>query len=189
MDEKKIGKALLFRRFFIISAFTFGGGYAMLPMVEKELKERGAYLNDREILDDYALAQSFPGIIGVNASALMGYRLGGRGGSTAAVLGFITPSFIILSIIAAFLGQISDIDLVQKAFTGLRAGVVALMFNSMLKIARGALKSAFNYAILILAGLALILSAVHPFWIILAGGLAGLLLGGRFDKPFRGKES
>ena len=189
MEKKKIGKALLFRRFFIISAFTFGGGYAMLPMVEKELKERGGFLNDKEILDDYALAQSFPGIIGVNASALMGYRLGGRYGSAASVLGFIAPSFIILSIIAAFLGQISDIDVVQKVFTGLRAGVVALMFNSMLKIARGALKSAFNYVILLIAILTLILSAIHPFWIILAGGLAGLLLGGRFDRNFRREKS
>ena len=161
----------------------------MLPMVEKELKERGGYMNDREILDDYALAQSFPGIIGVNASALMGYRLKGRRGSAIAILGFITPSIIILTLIAAFLSQISDITLVQKAFTGLRAGVVALMFNSLLKIARGALKSVFNYLILVLAGLALVLSSLHPFWIILAGGLAGLLLGGRFDKSLTGKKS
>ncbi|MDC7126086.1 MAG: chromate transporter [Spirochaetales bacterium] len=188
MESLKINNARIFSRFFVISLFTFGGGYAMLPMVEKELKERGGYLSDKEILDDYALAQSFPGIIGVNASVLMGYRLGGRIGSLFAVLGFISPSIIILTVIAAFLGKISDLAIVKKAFMGLRAGVVALMFNSLLKIAKGALKSVFSYFILIIAGILLIFSSIHPFWIIIAGALSGLLLGGRFDKPFKSEK-
>lgn len=173
---------VIYKRLFIISAFTFGGGYAMLPMVEKELMEKEGWLTGQQILDDYAMSQTIPGVIGVNCSALMGYRLAGRAGSAAAVLGFISPSVIILSIIAAFLGEVQDLALVQKAFLGLRAGVVALMLNSLIKIMGRSLKTAFCYLLFFLALSSVLLFSFHPVWIILGGGLAGLLLSARFIK-------
>jgi len=180
----KSGKSLpgIYKRLFTISAFTFGGGYAMLPMVEKELVEKDGWLTDQQMLDDYAMAQSIPGVIGVNCSALMGYRLAGRTGSFTAVLGFISPSVILLTLIAAFLGEVQDLELVQKAFMGLRAGVVALMLNSLIKIMGRSLKTAFCYLLFFLALSAVLLFSFHPVWIILGGGLSGLLLSARFIK-------
>ena len=175
----------IYRRFCVISAFTFGGGYAMLPMVEKELMEKDQLLDSQQILDDYALAQSFPGVIGINCSALMGYRLHGRTGSIAAVLGFVTPSVILLTLIAAFLGEIQDIPLVQKAFTGLRAGVLALMLNSLLKIMARSLKTFVSYLMFFAALAAVLFLSFHPIWIILGGGLSGLLFASRFERNER----
>jgi len=172
----------LFFRFFKISILTFGGGYAMMPMVEKELINRDGLLKEDEIIDDYAMGQSIPGIIGVNASALMGYRIAGRVGLSIAILGFITPSIIIISLISSLLLDIENNIYIVKAFTGLRAGVVALMLNALLNIGKKSLKSLWAYGLLVIAVVGILFFKFHPIYLILFGGFIGFVIGETKDR-------
>lgn len=160
----------LYIRFFKISAMTFGGGYAMMPMVEKELVEKDGLLTHTDIIDDYAMGQTIPGVIGVNSSALMGYRISGRRGLLSSVFGFISPSIIIISIISVLLLNIEDNLIIQKIFIGLRAGVVGLMLNSLLNISKKTLNTTLCYILSILTFIGITLLGLHPFFLILFGG-------------------
>lgn len=165
----------LYIRFFKISAMTFGGGYAMMPMVEKELVEKDGLLTHTDIIDDYAMGQTIPGVIGVNSSALMGYRISGRRGLLSSVLGFISPSIIIISIISILLLNIEDNLIVQKIFIGLRAGVVALMLNSLFNISKKTLSTTISYILSIITFISITLLGLHPFFLILFGGAVSVI--------------
>ena len=121
----------LFTTFFRIGLFTFGGGYAMLPLVEKEVIDKKGWTDKEEILSIYALAQSVPGVIAVNTSLILGNRLAGVKGAVAAGAGVIMPSLIVIVAIAAFFSQIQDNFYILQAFSGIRAAVtVALLAAS-----------------------------------------------------------
>ncbi len=117
-----------------VGAFTFGGGYAMLPIIQREMVESKGWNTEEEITDYYALAQCLPGIIMVNTMAFLGEKKGGRLGSLVAALGAITPSVIIIIIIASLLTRFADIPAMQHAFMGIRVCVTVLIFNSILKL-------------------------------------------------------
>ena len=120
--------------FAYIGALTFGGGYAMLPMFQRELVEKNGWLTEEEMTDLFSISQCLPGIIAVNTAVFVGYKQKGVLGGIAATLGVVLPSLIIILLIAALLSNLADIPIVQKAFTGLRVCVSVLIINAVFKL-------------------------------------------------------
>ena len=171
---KKLGE--LFISFARIGVLTIGGGYAMLPMMQNELVERRGWATEEEMMDYYALAQCTPGAIAVNVSTFIGYRLAGVAGGVAATLGLVFPSLVIITVIAAFLGNISELPAVKNAFAGIRVAVAVLMVNSVIRLARTAIvdwKAATLFAAVFIGS---VFTAVSPVLYIVAAGIAGILL-------------
>ena len=121
----------LFAAFFKIGVFTFGGGYAMIPLIQKETVEKNGWVTDEDILEIIAIAESTPGPIAINSATFVGYRTCGVLGSVAATLGVVLPSFVIIFAISFVLRQFQDIKAVQYAFNGIRAGVLALLCKAL----------------------------------------------------------
>ena len=124
----------LFLSFFKIGAFTFGGGYAMLSLLENEFVEKRGWLTKEEFLDMVAIAESTPGPIAINSATFIGYKTAGTLGSASATLGVVLPSFIIIYVISLFLNQFLEIQLVQSAFKGIQACVVYLIGSTGIKL-------------------------------------------------------
>lgn len=127
----------IFFSFLKIGMFTFGGGYAMLPLIEQELITKRKWIEQKEFLDLLTLAQSVPGPIAVNTSVFVGYKVRGFGGAVAALLGSVLPSFVIILVIAIFFADIRHNPVVDAAFKGMRPAVVALIIGPMISLARG----------------------------------------------------
>lgn len=127
----------IFLSFFKIGLFTFGGGYAMLPLIEQELITKRKWIEQKEFLDLLTLAQSVPGPIAVNTSVFVGYKVRGLRGAVAALLGSVLPSFIIILVIAIFFAGIRHNPVVDAAFKGMRPAVVALIIGPVFSLARG----------------------------------------------------
>ena len=167
----------LFLTFMKIGAFTFGGGYAMIPLIQKEVCENKKWLSEKDISDIVAISESTPGPIAINAATFVGYKTSGFLGACMATLGVVLPSFLIISIISLILTQFQSIKAVRYAFMGIRAAVLALilkalwmMFNQVKKK-----KKAVSYVIM---GIALILTAflkIDAVFVIIGCGLFGLL--------------
>lgn len=171
---KKLGE--LFISFARIGVLTIGGGYAMLPMMQNELVERRGWATEEEMMDYYALAQCTPGAIAVNVSTFIGYRLAGVAGGVVATLGLVFPSLVIITVIAAFLGNISELPAVKNAFAGIRVAVAVLMVNSVIRLARTAIvdwKAAVLFAAVFIGS---VFTDVSPVLYIVAAGIAGILL-------------
>ncbi|MBQ3491347.1 MAG: chromate transporter [Oscillospiraceae bacterium] len=128
-DFKKIWK--VFATFFKIGAFTFGGGYAMIPLIQKEAVDRHGWVTEDDILDIIAIAESTPGPIAINSATFVGYRACGVLGSVAATLGVVLPSFVIIFAISFVLRQFQELKAVRYAFHGIRAGVLALLCKAL----------------------------------------------------------
>lgn len=172
--------------FFQIGLFTFGGGYAMLPMLEKECVDKHAWTTQEELLDIFALAQCTPGIIAVNTATFLGKKQAGLPGAVLATLGVITPSLIIISLIAALLKNFADLAPVQHALAGVRAAVTALIFASVYKMGKSALKHPLSWVIALAAFLLVALFGASPVAIVVAAALAGFLFFGGLRRS--GKE-
>lgn len=127
----------IFFSFLKIGMFTFGGGYAMLPLIEQELITKRQWIEQKEFLDLLTLAQSVPGPIAVNTSVFVGYKVRGFGGAVAALLGSVLPSFVIILVIAIFFTDIRHNPVVDAAFKGMRPAVVALIIGPVISLARG----------------------------------------------------
>ena len=153
-----LGKArLLFWTFFKIGAFTFGGGYAMIPLIQREVAEHHHWLTEQDILDIVAIAESTPGPIAINSATFVGYQVCGTFGAFCATVGVVLPSFVVIYAISFVLRQFSELTVVQYAFNGIRAGVLALLLKALLSMYRQSPKGAVAYAVmaggLLLAGL------------------------------------
>lgn len=172
----KFKKALtLFITFFKIGAFTFGGGYAMIPLISREVVEKHKWITDDDILDIIAIAESTPGPIAINSATFVGYKICGVLGSTAATLGVVLPSFIIILIISYLLDAFSAIKAVQYAFFGIRAGVLALVLKALITMYK---KCPKNVAAYIVMAAAFVLSAVlniNIFFVIIGCAIFGLV--------------
>src|SRR5690554_615214 len=138
--QRKAALWELFSAWFKIGLFTFGGGYAMLPLIEREVIDKKGWTDKEEILSIYALAQSVPGVIAVNTSIILGNRLAGIKGAAAAAAGVIAPSLIIIMSIAVYFDYIMNSVYVLQAFSGIRAAVVGLVAAAAVRIALGSLK-------------------------------------------------
>ncbi len=162
----------LFLTFSKIGACTFGGGYAMLPILQREVVEKKHWATEDDLADYYAVGQCTPGIIAVNTATFVGCNRAGTVGAVVASLGAICPSVVIILIIAAFLQNFMHIEWVAHAFNGIRAGVVALILSSVIKLFKNAVKDA---ATGIIYGVVLALSAIGAF-VPMPSGVWGVIL-------------
>ncbi|MDR1570796.1 MAG: chromate transporter [Oscillospiraceae bacterium] len=166
----------LFITFSKIGGLTFGGGYAMLPMLQREVAENRQWATEAEIMDYYAIGQCLPGLIAVNTAIFVGSKTKGAPGGIAAALGVVFPSLVIITIIAAFLNNFADIRIVQNAFAGIRACVLALIVNAILKLRKGALVDL--PAILLCAAVFALaaLTDISPILYVICSALAGIAI-------------
>ncbi|MGI5876592.1 MAG: chromate transporter [Dethiobacteria bacterium] len=174
-SAKKITLSELFFTFFKIGAFTFGGGYAMIPLIKREIAEKKNWIGNNEFLDNLAVAQSLPGSNVISFSLLVGYRLKGIKGGFFSLLGTILPSFLIILIISIFLWQFRKNDLVQAAFYGIRPAVVALIISAAYELGKGVFRQRRSLLLFILFFGVLILFNLHPLVVIVSGAITGFL--------------
>ncbi len=165
----------LFLTFLKIGAFTFGGGYAMIPLIQKEICEKKKWLSDADIFDIIAIAESTPGPIAINAATFVGYRTAGFPGAAAATFGIVLPSFLIITIIATILNEFAEIRAVQYAFFGIRAGVLALIAKALWSMYKQCPKNAFSYVISAAAFVLAAFADVNAVFIIIGCAVAGLI--------------
>lgn len=166
----------LYLTFAKIGTFTFGGGYAMLPMVQKEVVERKRWATDEEVMDYYAVGQCTPGVIFVNTATFIGYNRKGILGSIVATLGVVTPSIIIITIIASVLQNFAEIDIVQHALHGIRIAVCILIFNATLKLFKTGVKDWFGIILFILSLIATYNSYVPTILIVIISAISGIAM-------------
>jgi len=160
--------------FSYIGAFTFGGGYAMLPMFQRELVDKNKWLTNEEVTDLFSISQCLPGIIAANTAIFVGYKHKGVLGGIVAALGVALPSVIVILIIAAFLSNFADIPVVQKAFTGLRVGVSVLIINAVFKLRKHALVD-IPAAVIFLIIFFLAVFMIFPVAVLIAAaGICGI---------------
>ena len=157
----------LFGVFFKMGAFTIGGGYAMLPLIEQEMTSRG-WLSLEEVRDIIVLAQSAPGIIAVNMAVYAGHKIRGAKGSVAAAFGAVLPSLIIILLIAMFFTEFRDNGIVRRFFQGVRPAAVALILAAGVRMAAAGCRQWWTWAITLASLLAVAFLKVSPIWIILA---------------------
>lgn len=164
----------LFLIFARVGALTFGGGYSMLPMFQRELVEKNGWLTEEELTDYYSISQCLPGIIAVNTSALAGYRHKGRAGGIAAALGVIFPSVVIILAIAALISNFSDLPAVQHAFAGIRVCVSVLIINTVVKLWKHAIADKISIVIFLLVFAASLFTNLPTVVLIVAAGVVGI---------------
>ncbi len=172
----------LFVAFAMIGGLTFGGGYAMLPMLTREIVDKRGWATQEELLDYFAIGQCTPGIIAVNTAQLVGYKRKGALGAAVATVGVVLPSFVIIILIALFLRNFMDIAWIQHAFAGVRIAVCALIASTVWGLIR---KTANTWlkALIAAAAFALVaLVGVSPIWVTVAFAVFGALYYGRRPK-------
>ncbi|MDR3339063.1 MAG: chromate transporter [Candidatus Symbiothrix sp.] len=167
----------IFRTFTKIGAFTIGGGYAMLPLIEKEVVEQKKWIDASEFIDMVAISQSLPGVFAVNISILTGYKLKGNAGSIVATLGSILPSFVMILAIALFFRHFNENSYVVKMFNAIRPAVVALIAVPVFKTAKEVGINIRTVLIPIAAALLIWIWGVSPIYIVLVAAVGGLIYG------------
>ena len=165
----------LFWAFFKIGAITFGGGYAMLPFLQQELCAKRNWVTEEEIIDYFAIGQCTPGIIAVNTATFVGYKRKKLLGGIVATLGIVTPSIIIISIIALLLQNIAELTVVQNAFKGIRVAVSVLIVNAIIKLAKNSVVDIYTLLMFLISGVICFIFGVSPIYIIAAAAI-GILI-------------
>lgn len=173
----------IFAVFFKIGLFTIGGGYAMLPIIQKEVVETKCWMDDEEFLDAISLTNSLPGPLAINAATFVGYRVCKVKGALAAVLGAASPSVIIILAVAMVFSNLTEYPVVQHIFDGIRPAVVALILYAVIKLAKSAkITEYFNWLIAMAALAAIAVFGLHPIVVIVAAALYGLFIRGTVVK-------
>ena len=167
----------LFTTFFRIGLFTFGGGYAMIPLIESDVVRRNRWVKKEEFVDLLAVAQSAPGVFAVNMAVFVGYKLRGVSGALAAAFGCVLPSVMIILLIALFFRQFRHIEVVNNVFKGIRPVVVALIAVPVFNVAKSAKVGWSTVWVPVLAAFLIVAMGVSPVYIILIAGIAGFLWG------------
>ena len=165
----------LFISFFKIGAFTFGGGWAMIPLIEREVVDKQNWIKREDFVDALAIAQSLPGVLAVNISILIGNKLRGLKGCLMATLGTILPSFLIILAIALWFVQTYDNPVVERIFKGIRPAVVALIVSPVFSTAKTARINIKTVIIPIIVALSIWLGGISPIWFVLLGAIGGIL--------------
>ena len=169
----------LFVSFAKLGAITFGGGYAMLPILSREIVEKRKWATEKEIMDYYAVGQCTPGIISVNTATFIGEKQRGFLGGIAATLGFIAPSIVIIVLIAAFIQNFAELEIVKDAFAGIRVCVCVLIFNAVRNMYKGAVIDRISASIFVIVLLLAAVMDISPIWFVVIAGIIGMLLKGR----------
>lgn len=167
----------LFLLFFKIGLFTFGGGYAMLPLLKDELVVKRRLLSEDELLDLYAIGQCTPGIIAINVATFIGYRQARLKGAVAATLGMVFPSLLIITLIAMVLKQYMYNRYVTYAFAGIRIGVVALIASVLVDLWRKNIRNYADGTVFVLAVALLGVFSLSAVWVVIAAAVSALLIG------------
>ena len=167
----------LFISFFKIGLFTFGGGYAMLPVIEREIVQGRGWCTEEEVLDYYAIGQCTPGVIAVNTATFVGYKVAGILGGVVATCAVVLPSLLIITAIAACLSSFASYPAVQHALAGVRVAVAALVLETVWKLFRKNVRSAFSALVFLAALLASLLFDISSVYIVVAAIVLGLLFG------------
>lgn len=166
----------LYMAFFRIGGLTFGGGLTMLPMLKYELVEKKHWVEENDLLDYYAVGQCTPGIIAVNVSTFVGYKKRGVVGSIFSTLGMISPSLIIVSILALFLKQFMEYEVVAHAVGGIKIVVCALMLNTVVTMARKTIKNIVAGVVALVAFVLAMFTPIPTVLIVVLAGLFGIIL-------------
>lgn len=164
----------IFWSFFQIGALTFGGGYAMLPMIQKEIVDKRQWATNEEIIDYFAIGQLTPGVIAVNTATFIGYKTKSVLGGIIATLGVITPSIIIITIIAAFLKNFMSYEIVQHAFSGIRVAVCVLISLAILKLSKSNIKNKTGLLIALIVFLLVTFTNISSVYVIIGAIIFGL---------------
>lgn len=165
----------LFGIFFKIGLFTFGGGYAMIPMIQKELSEKRGWLGEEDLLDILAIAEITPGPIAVNAATFMGKKLAGFWGAFMATLGVVLPSFLVISVISHILGYFMEFRAVQYAFFGVRAAVIALIIRAVVFLFSKVQKDVLSLLIMICVFALATFLKINVIFLIIGSALIGIV--------------
>lgn len=180
MKLKLLGN--LFVAFAKVGVLTFGGGYAMLPMLQREIVDAHGWATEEELADYYAIGQCTPGVIAVNTATFIGQKLGGPLCAAAATLGVVFPSLVIITVIAAVLQNFAQLAVVRNAFAGIRVCVCALILNAVMKLWKKAVVD-LPTLLIFLAVLALaVFTKLSPVVFVIAAALAGVALKAREAK-------
>lgn len=167
----------LFLAFFKIGALTFGGGYAMMPIIQAELVNKRGWVEEEEVLDYYAIGQMTPGIIAVNTATFIGYKQGKILGAIVATLGVVAPSIVIITLIASVFDLFMQQDLVAQAFFGIRIVVVALIASGVVALSKKSLLDLTTKILFVLSILIMAIWSPSPIILILVGAICGLIFG------------
>ena len=166
----------LFLTFAKVGVMTFGGGYAMLPILQREVVENKGWATDEELTDYFAIGQCTPGVIAVNTATFIGQKRAGIAGGIVATLGVVFPSLLIILALAGVITSFSHLTWVQHAFAGIRVCVCVLILNAVLKLWKSAVKDVWGLLIFLAVLAASLLTSLSPVWYVLAAGVAGVLI-------------
>ena len=166
----------LFITFFKIGAFTFGGGYAMIPIMEREIVENKKLIGDEEFTDMLALAQASPGPVAVNTSVFIGYNIRGLTGALSCLLGTVLPSFLIILIIAIFFNDFKNLAIVEEIFSGIRPAIAALILSSVVIMLKKGDNLTKRISIAVIVAVLVSFLDISPVIIIIAGALISLIM-------------
>lgn len=166
----------LFLAFLKIGTFTFGGGYAMIPLIQREIVERHQWIEEEDLIDMVAISESTPGPIAVNSATFVGYRVGGFWSAFAATFGVVLPSFLIILAISLVLRQFEENPIIQYAFAGIRVGVLALIVKALLRLYRQCPKNWLSYLLMAVALIAVAYFDVNAIFVIIGCAAASLFV-------------
>lgn len=174
MKMKKLFK--LFLVFMQIGVCTFGGGYAMLSLLQRVIVDRYHWATEEELMDYYAIGQCTPGIIAINTSTFIGYRQAGLLGAIAATVGFAVPSICIILVIAAFIQNFAELEIVKHALAGIRVGVCVLIFDAVIKLGKKALINVPSIVLFLIITILAVFTPISTIVLIVASGVAGFVM-------------
>ena len=166
----------LFLSFTYIGAISFGGGYSMLPMFQRELVKKRVWLTETEMIDYFSVSQCLPGIIAANAAVLVGYKQKKVPGGIVAALGAVFPSFVIITLIAALMANFADYPLVQNAFTGIRVGVSVLVINTVIRLWKQAIVDKFAIVLFCIVFIASAFTKLAVAILVAFAGISGMAI-------------
>ena len=166
----------LFISFAKVGVMTFGGGYAMLPILQREIVENRGWVTDEELTDYFAIGQCTPGVIAVNTATFVGQKKAGVPGGIIATLGVVFPSVVIITALAGVIQRFAGHPVVEHAFAGIRVCVCVLILNAVIKLWKSAVKDKWGMAIFAVLLLANLLTDISPVVFVLSAGVAGLLI-------------
>ncbi len=178
----------LFWTFAKVGVCTFGGGYAMLPILQREVVEKKGWATEQELSDYYAIGQCTPGIIAVNVATFIGHKYKKIPGGILATLGLVFPSVVIISLLAALMTTAAQFPVVNHAMAGVNACVVALIASSVLKLGKGAIQDGVTWAIFLAVLAAAFGLGLSPALLVLGAGLAGYVAKGLYNRSGRGEK-
>lgn len=165
----------MFISFFKVGLFTFGGGYAMIPIAQKELVDRRGWLTEEELMDYYGISQVSMGAIAINTNALIGYHIDNKRGALLAAIATALPSILIIMFIAAVLGNFFDLPLVANMFRAIRIVVCALIVHTTYQLMKNGLIDLFGWILFIVVLIGVIVFQVNPFFLVVPSGILGLI--------------